>query len=525
MNSPAWLETPLPFFPRLDRNLEVDLIVAGGGITGITAAYLAKKAGLTVALLERDRCVCGETARTTAHLTAATDIRLVNIKETFGLEAAKATWDAGIAAIDRIVANIRAEEIKCDFQWKPGYLIEPMIGDTAGALDEIRRETELAQALQVECELENAVPLFRCFGLRFNHQASFHPRKYLAALLKAIPGEGSHVFEHSPVESGTDDPPTVRSGQFQVQGRLLLVATHEPITGIAPVLKTLLTQTKLAPYTTYVLGAKLPPGSQKPALFWDTVDPYHYLRIDSYPEFDYAILGGADHKTGQEQDTELPYAKLAQVLRHWLPQAEIDYRWSGQVIEPVDGLPFIGENVTGQFIGTGFAGNGMTFGTLTAMMCIDRLLGRTNPWAELFEANRAKVRGGTWTYLTENLDYPYHLIRDRISKAEGHSTDQVPPGEGRILGLDGKKVAAYRDPNGELTLLSPVCTHLKCIVNWNDAEKTWDCPCHGARFKPTGEVISGPAEEKLKSMKEEGGPARSGTGDWREQGSARSGRG
>ena len=235
-------------------------------------------------------------------------------------------------------------------------------------------------------------------------------------------------------------------------------------------------------------------------LYWDTSDPYYYLRIDPQRTDDYAIFGGEDCKTGQEADPQAVFRRLEKRLHDVLPQAVVQDRWLGQVVETNDGLPFIGESAGQQFIATGFCGNGFTLGTLSAMMARDRYLSRKNPWFELFAVNRRKFHGGTWRYVTENLDYPYYMLRDRLIKAEGDSTDDLKVGEGKILKLNGKKAAAYRGQDGRVHFLSPVCTHLKCIVHWNSADKTWDCPCHGSRFKATGEVFSGPAEEPLENI-------------------------
>jgi Rieske Fe-S protein len=257
-----------------------------------------------------------------------------------------------------------------------------------------------------------------------------------------------------------------------------------------------LLQTKLALYSTYAIGARLPEGTVPEASFWDTADPYNYLRLDRRDACDYAILGGADHKTGQESDTERNYRALEQHLQRLFPHAIIDHRWSGQVIETPDGLPYIGETAPRQFIATGFAGNGMTFGTLAAIMARDAITGVKNPWRELFDPHRKKLRAVV-DYLRENKDYPFYLVRDRLRGAEDGGLAQLQPGEGKIIRAGGKKVAAYRDKQGKVTSLSPVCTHLGCIVHWNVAEKTWDCPCHGSRFGPNGEPIGGPAESPL----------------------------
>jgi Rieske Fe-S protein len=256
-------------------------------------------------------------------------------------------------------------------------------------------------------------------------------------------------------------------------------------------------QTKLSLYSSYVLGGRVPKGTLPDALFWDTADPYHYVRLDPHRDYDYAIFGGEDHKTGQSADTEACYTALERTLKRSIPQIEITHRWSGQVIETHDGLPFIGETSSRQFAATGYAGNGMTFGTLAGVMARDAALGDSNPWRGLFDTGRTKVKGGAWDYIKENKDYPYYLIRDRFAGAQGTSLRALGRGKGKILELDGKRVAAWRSEAGKVTLLSPICTHMGCTVAWNDAESTWDCPCHGSRFKPTGDVLSGPAESPL----------------------------
>jgi Rieske Fe-S protein len=221
------------------------------------------------------------------------------------------------------------------------------------------------------------------------------------------------------------------------------------------------------------------------------------LRLERRQGLDYVIYGGEDHKTGQADDAGARFERLAAALAELVPGTQTSHRWSGQVVETADGLPFIGETAPGQFVATGFAGNGLTFGTLAAMMACDAVVGRANPWHGLFDPDRTNLRAGLWNYLRENKDYPYYLIRDRFAGAEGRFTREIPRGSGRILEQNGRRVAAYRDFDGSVRLLSPTCTHLGCYVRWNDAERTWDCPCHGSRFSPDGHVLSGPAETPL----------------------------
>ncbi len=496
-----WIDSAaMPRFPRPRADVSVDAVVVGGGITGITAAYLIKKAGGTVALLERDRFARVDTGNTTAHLTSVTDQSLHHLRRLFGAEAARAVWDGGGAAIDQIVAITRAENIACDFAWLPGYLHSPVSEGKPGDRKELGREAETASELGIEANFLEEVPLFRMPGVRFPHQAVFHPRKYLAALLRSIPGKGSHVFEQSAVDEILAKPLAAKSHGYRIRSRYLVLATHTPLMGNTGLAAAFLFQTKQALYSSYALSARLPAGRNPTGCWWDTGDPYYYLRIERRRGFDLAVFGGEDHKTGQVRDTAEVHRRLRQKFRAIFPRARVDHEWSGQVVETNDGLPFIGETAPRQFVATGFSGNGMTFGTLAAMMANDAMQGRSNPWRELFDVHRKKLLGGTWRYLRENKDYPYYLARDWLAHAEGKSLRSLQRGSGKVLNLDGKKVAAYRAANGRVTLCSPICTHLQCILNWNNADQTWDCPCHGSRFKPTGEVISGPAEQALEKV-------------------------
>lgn len=496
-----WLESAeVPRFESVSSDLTVDVVVIGGGLTGITAAYLLKKEGVKVALLERGRCAAFDTGHTTAHLTYVTDKRLRELVKEFGKEGAKAFWEAGAAGIDQIDQIVRETGADCEFKWVPGFLHGRVDDEDERDVDDLREDAELAGELGFDARFVEQVASLNRPGVRFENQAKFHPLKYLAPMLRTIAGGGSHVFEKSEAGQIESEPLTVHCGPHKIRCEYLVIATHNPLLGKSSVASGTLFQTKLALYTSYVLGARLPSGNVPEALYWDTSDPYYYLRVDRHADHDYAIFGGEDCKTGQEKDATEVFARLEKKIGQVLPGAQVQHRWLGQVVETNDGLPFIGENEGQQFIATGFCGNGFTLGTLSAAMARDRYLNRKNPWFDLFRVDRKKFHGGAWRYVTENLDYPYYMLRDRMTRAEGSSVDEVKFGEGKILKLDGKKVAAYRDDTGKVTLCSPICTHMKCIVRWNAADKTWDCPCHGSRFGPTGEVHSGPAEEPLEKI-------------------------
>jgi glycine/D-amino acid oxidase-like deaminating enzyme/nitrite reductase/ring-hydroxylating ferredoxin subunit len=498
---PFWIDSaPIKRFPALQKNINVDVLAVGAGITGITTAYLLKRAGLTKALIERERVVSIDTGHTTAHLTFVTDAGLHELADNFGNDHAQAAWDAGAAAIDEIERIVQEEEIQCEFTRAPGYLHAWVDGFSEEEISSLKKEASLSGKLGFGATYLERVPYFSAPGVRFPNQAKFHPRKYLRSLVMKLSGNGSHVFEKSAVTEFDAKKRRTKVNGYWINFDRVVMATNNPLVGLASITSATLLQTKLSLYTSYAIGARVRSETIPEAMFWDTRDPYDYLRLDRHRGFDYVVYGGEDHKTGQKRKTDKPYARLLARLKKIIPGAQVDHRWSGQIISTPDGLPYIGENAEHQFIATGFCGNGITFGTISAMMALDWVTGRKNPWSDLFAVDRKKIKGATWNYLRENKDYPYYMIKDRIARPETDSVRKLKRGEGMVIGSRAKKIAAFRDRNGKVHKLSPVCPHLGCHVRWNPAESTWDCPCHGSRFKPNGEVIAGPAEEALSPL-------------------------
>jgi Rieske Fe-S protein len=315
-----------------------------------------------------------------------------------------------------------------------------------------------------------------------------------------VDGDGSFVCEASEFAEALDDPLAVIVNGENVTCDSLIIATHVPLVGLTGIVSATLFQTKLYPYSSYVLGARVPRGAPAPGLYSDTSDPYYYLRVHQEGGSRYAVFGGGDHKTGQVEDTEACYDHVRSTLLAICPDAVIERRWSGQVIETSDGLPFIGQTAEHQFVATGYAGNGLTFGTLAGLMAHDFVTHATNPWQELFDPDRKKLVSGLTSVVSENLDYPVHFILDRLRRDRHGDVDSVVRGEGKVLTIDGKPVAVHRTDTGEVKMVSAVCTHLGCLVRWNRAEQTWDCPCHGSRFTSEGLVLGGPAEEPLERV-------------------------
>jgi glycine/D-amino acid oxidase-like deaminating enzyme/nitrite reductase/ring-hydroxylating ferredoxin subunit len=492
-----WQSAKISRFRALkSKTSRFDVVIIGGGITGLTAAYLLKKAGKKICLLERGRLGNVDTGLTTAHLTYVTDLRISQLTKTFGDQAAKAVWKAGQAAIDTIESIVRNEQIACNFQLVPGYLMASLDGKKTERKG-LQQDADSARKLGFPARFATA-PFFDRDSVHFPNQAKFHPLKYLSGLASAVDGNGCRIHEQSEVTEIKEKPQRVIANACEIEADSIVIATHVPLMGKTGLVSAAFFQSKIFPYSSYVIGAKIPRGLVPVACYWDTSDPYYYLRIEQGAKNDYVIFGGEDHKTGQVKDTQKCFERLQSRLLKLIPKAKPDRQWSGQVIETNDGLPYIGETAENQFAATGFSGNGMTFGTLAALMARDAIVGQDNPWKKLFAFDRTKVRGGTWNYLTENIDYPYYYLKDRLLGTEGKSTREVKGGEGKVIKLDGEHVACARDENGKLSMVSAVCTHLGCLVHWNSAEHTWDCPCHGSRFKPSGEVMAGPAETPLK---------------------------
>lgn len=497
---PYWHDTAsFARFTPLTADAWADVVVVGAGITGLTAAWLLGTAGRRVIVLERDRCASADTGHTTAHVTMVTDTRLTALARRFGRDHAKDVWEAGAAALATIESVCSRHAADAGFARLDGYLHAPVDDEDGQSASELMQEATLALDLGFNAEYVESAPVVGRPAVRFPHQARVHPRRYLAGLVQACTAVGVVIHERSPVDTFLDAPIGVRVGRHTVRCDDVVLATHNPLSGLSNAVSAAAFQTKLALYTSYVVAGLVPRGMVPDALWWDTSEPYDYVRLMPGEEGDLVIFGGEDHKTGQETDTTACYTRLESRLRRLIPGIDVTHRWSGQVIETPDGLPYLGQTTPHQYVATGFAGNGLTFGTLGATIIADALLGRPNRFAARFDPERSPMRGA-WEYLKENVDYPIRLVRDRLAPADEQALRDVEPGHGAVIDLEGTRVACWRDPSGALTLRSAVCPHLGCVVAWNPAERTWDCPCHGSRFRPTGEVLAGPAEAPLRPI-------------------------
>lgn len=500
LSESLWRAHELPRFPREPLPNEVDVVVVGGGITGLTAAYLLKQAGKRVAVFEKDRVGGGETSNTSAHVTYVTDARITDLAKRFGEDGARRAWRAGAAAIDLIESNAVERGMACGFRRVPGFMCAPFLegGDGGNAL---REDAELARRLGFAASYVESGPITGKPAMRNADQAVFHPREYVLGLALAVDGGGSFVREQCEVGAVIDDPLAVIVNGETIACADLLIATHVPIVGKRSLIGATFFQTKIYPYSSYVLGARLSDDAIAPGLYFDTANPYYYLRVHEDARGLYAIFGGEDHKTGQVTDAEACFTRLTDALHRVIPGAAVERRWSGQVVETSDGLPFIGEVSEHQYIATGYAGNGLTFGTVAGIMMHDAVMSVSNPWRDLFDPHRKpSALESVKTFITENADYPFYYIADRLRQNKTAGVENVPRGGGRVIVVGDRQVAVHRKDDGSVVKVSAVCTHMGCLVRWNTAERTWDCPCHGSRFTPDGAVFAGPAEAPLEPV-------------------------
>ncbi|MCP3138753.1 FAD-dependent oxidoreductase [Pyxidicoccus xibeiensis] len=488
------LTTPPRDFPSLPGDLTVDVAIIGGGMAGLTTAWLLKRAGKRVAVLEMHRILSGQTGQTTAHLTELLDTPYATLARDFGDKGARLAASSSRAAIERIASLATELGIDCDFQRVPMY----RYAETERELAELEREVAAAREAGLLATFTQDVPLpFPVKGaMRVEDQALFHPRKYLLGLADGIPGDGSYLFENTRVTEVHDGTPCrVVTERGTVTAAAVVEATTTPLNRV-------FMHTKLYAYRTYAVAGPLE-GPLEPGQYYDSQDPYHYIRTQPVDGRTYLIVGGEDHKVGSQEDTDRCFEALERFTLRRFPVKQLTHRWSGQVIEPADGLAYIGRNSASRhvYVATGFSGTGMTFGTLSGMILSDLILGRENPFAALYDATRVKPQAGAKDFIQENAEVAFRWVADRLAKPDGRKLADVAPGEAKVLEVDGKKVAVYREENGTTHAVSPVCTHLGCHVHWNGAERSWDCPCHGARYSPTGKVLNGPAVKDLPTQK------------------------
>ena len=502
-NTSPWLDTiERPSFPSLPGDTTADVLVIGGGIAGITTAYCLTKAGRKIMLIEDGELFSGETGRTTAHVVNALDDFYHEIIRMHGLDKAKLAADSHTAAIRFVEQTTKELQIDCDFTRLDGYLFLHE-NDEQKTLDD---ELDATHKVGIPTTMLDHVPGLsneNSKSLHYPGQAQFHPLKYLLGLVKYITANGGTIYTHTRASSVKENE--VKANDFTITAEHIVVATNSPINDVVTM------HTKQHPYRTYVIGALVPKGAYEKRLWWDTGDPdsewvtqpYHYVRLQEYSAtHDLVISGGEDHKTGQDDRENKTQEQRYDHLITWTKQRfpamqDVVYTWSGQVLEPVDSLAFIGKNPGDKniYIITGDSGNGMTHGTIGGMLVADLIMGKENPWAELYDPSRITLKAaGDFIHEAANMAAQYV---DYITAGDIKNQDDLQAGEGAIMNVGLRKIAVYKNEAGDIQAYTAVCPHLGCIVQWNKDEKSFDCPCHGSRFTCNGVVINGPAKTNL----------------------------
>ena len=495
-NTSVWVETtPETAYPTLQETLTVDVCVIGAGITGLSTAHALKRAGATVALLDAGHVCSGVTAYTTAKVTALHGLVYDTLAGSFGTDGARTYAEANLAGIAEIAAVAGALGIDCEMERLPALTWT----EDAAKVDTIGKEVEAAVAAGLPASLvtESDLPFPIAAAIRVDDQLQFHPRKYCLGVARDLPGGGCHIFEHTQATdvSQGDDGCVVETAEGQVRAGHVVLATQIPFLDRGGFFA------KTHPERSYAMAVTID-GDGPAGMYYRPDQPSMSVR----PRGDHQlIVAGGGHKTGQPADERHQnetdhYATLEEWVRsHW-NVVSIDHRWSAQDYMPVDGVPYIGRLPRGSerlLVATGFKKWGLAHGAAAALVLTELAQGREHPWLSLYDATRADVLHSAKEFVKENLNVAKRFVGDRLRDLVAPPPESLSPGEGGIVTVEGDRVAAYRDDDGQLHLLSPICTHLGCHVAWNTAEKTWDCPCHGSRFDTEGAIIQGPALRPL----------------------------
>lgn len=473
-----------------------DVLIVGGGITGITTALLLQKAGKRCLVAEAHSLCFGTTGGTTSHINTFFDTTYDQIQSDFGKEASQLIAKATNQSRDLFKKHVDEYAIDCGFDEKDGY-VYAVDNEQAEQLDKIY-DASIEAGVVVEYTDSIPVPVPFVKAVVFRRQAQVHPTRYVQALAKEVERLGGVILEDCFVDTvdKEDEALMVSTSRGVIRARNLVYATHIP-PGIN------LLHFRNAPYRSYAIAVTLNGDAYPNGLAYDMFDPYHYYRTQEIDGTNYLIVGGEDHKTAHEENTEACFNNLIAHTRKHFDVAAVTHRWSSQYFEPSDGLAYIGHlpgNPDNVFVATGYSGNGITYSHIAAITLADLITKGESEYAALFKPGRVKPVAGFAEFVKENADVVAQFVSKRVGADKIDGLSEIAAGEGRLVKYEGDTIAVYKDETGKIYALNPVCTHAKCVVGWNSAEKSWDCPCHGARYNLEGEVLTGPARKALEKI-------------------------
>jgi glycine/D-amino acid oxidase-like deaminating enzyme/nitrite reductase/ring-hydroxylating ferredoxin subunit len=477
---------------KKSSNDKFDVLIVGGGITGITTALQLQKSGLQCIVAEAHNLCFGTTGGTTAHLNTFLDTGYNVIENKFGEDAGRLIAKATSQALDLYHANVEECNIECGYEHKDGYLYSQDEKQT----EELNAIFKASKKAGVDVARTDRIPVPIEFekAIVYHEQANIHPSRYVYALAKAFEETGGTILQNCMVKNFKGDKVLeVETSQGIIYTRTLIWATHIP-PGVN------LLHFRCAPYRSYAMAITLNDDAYPNGLAYDMYDPYHYYRTQIVDGKKFLIAGGEDHKTAHEENTEICFNRLEAYIRSYFDVKEVAFKWSSQYFEPADGLAYIGHlpgNPDNVLVATGFGGNGMTYSHVAAITLTDLITKGESEYAKLFDPDRLKPIAGFANFVKENADVVKEFIGKRLSTEKLNELTDIAPGEAKLVKYEGKSLALYKDEEGELHAVSPVCPHAKCSVGWNSAERSWDCPCHGSRFTADGEVLTGPASQGL----------------------------
>lgn len=491
---PYWLDsTTIPTFQKLETDIQADVAIVGGGITGITAAYLLTQQGIQVTLIEAGHILTGTTGHTTAKITAQHGLIYDQLIQQHGIDSAKLYYEANREAMELIKKLIKKHSIECDFSQQDAYIY----GNTETSVRQIKSELLAYQNLDIQGEYTETIPFsIPCqAALIMKDQAQFHPLKYLTALIPSILENGGTIYEKTTAMKIKDggQPTIILENGHQLSCNTVIVATHFPFNDEQG-----LYFARMHPERSYVLAIKAE-NEYPNGMYYSADSPTRSLRFTEMNGEKLILVGGENHKPGQGVPTHEHYLELQDFSEQYLGIKEIPYRWSAQDMVTPDKLPFVGPATARHpnvLIATGYKKWGMTTGTIAAKILADTILQKENRYAELFNPSRLK---GWGNMIKDNIDVAKHLIEGKLEFIV-KTPDDLTNDEGAIVLVNGKRAGCYRDHDGQLHLVDSTCTHMGCEVNWNSGERTWDCPCHGSRYSIEGKILEGPAVEPLKRL-------------------------